>query len=336
MPSRYYELQGRERNTSVPRGGAKGSIWVDVDNKELFMLNGETQLQLSGTRTLEDSEDVTIELEQNGNVLIFNSTNSMWENNFLSELKFQDNKVVVDSNSSSIIIDSNTIVNANQDGVSIGSVKTSEQSSIFEINSNTQGMMIPRMTEAERNAIVDPANSLLIFNTDKYEINQWLTDGTYGSWGNIEIRPYYIHVTLSDNTVQTLTPSNGDYVYFTNEPGARFEVTPAIAIREFTHDEITGDMTYNGPSLPNIPCEIIGRFVMFDASGSEQFKISIFRNGQPVGIPSIFESHGSRAQTEEVSFITTLNHGDIIGFRIANNENNNEDITLQYADITIR
>ena len=39
-------------------------------------------------------------------------------------------------------------------------------SSIFEIRSTTKGFLVPRMTQAERDAIVDPATHLLVGNTD--------------------------------------------------------------------------------------------------------------------------------------------------------------------------
>ncbi|HEX2532541.1 MAG TPA: hypothetical protein VHK69_02330, partial [Chitinophagaceae bacterium] len=39
-------------------------------------------------------------------------------------------------------------------------------SSILEIRSTTKGLLIPRMTMAQRNAIPSPATGLLIFQTD--------------------------------------------------------------------------------------------------------------------------------------------------------------------------
>jgi hypothetical protein len=38
-------------------------------------------------------------------------------------------------------------------------------SAILDLNSTTSGFLVPRMTTAQRNAIVSPANSLIIFNT---------------------------------------------------------------------------------------------------------------------------------------------------------------------------
>src|SRR6187455_2857319 len=43
---------------------------------------------------------------------------------------------------------------------------TPNASSLFEIRSTTQGMLIPRMTVLQRNAIVSPATGLLIYQTN--------------------------------------------------------------------------------------------------------------------------------------------------------------------------
>ena len=55
-----------------------------------------------------------------------------------------------------------------------------DASAMIDITSTTSGMLIPRMTEVERNAIVTPAQSLLIYQTDLdtgfyyYKGSQWV------------------------------------------------------------------------------------------------------------------------------------------------------------------
>ena len=49
--------------------------------------------------------------------------------------------------------------------VGIGTT-TPDNSSILDIESNSQGVLLPRLTTAQRNAIVNPANGLLFYNTD--------------------------------------------------------------------------------------------------------------------------------------------------------------------------
>lgn len=65
-----------------------------------------------------------------------------------------------------------TLFTANQtfaQGVSINSTGTGtapDGSAILDLNITTKGFLVPRMTQAQRNAITSPANSLLIYQTD--------------------------------------------------------------------------------------------------------------------------------------------------------------------------
>lgn len=52
------------------------------------------------------------------------------------------------------------------------------ESSILEIRSTDKGLLLPRMTSLERDAIVNPAESLLIFNTDTKCFETFV----YGTW----------------------------------------------------------------------------------------------------------------------------------------------------------
>src|ERR1043166_5120670 len=44
---------------------------------------------------------------------------------------------------------------------------TANGSSLLEVKSTSKGILIPRMTQAQRNAIASPATGLLIYQTDK-------------------------------------------------------------------------------------------------------------------------------------------------------------------------
>lgn len=41
-----------------------------------------------------------------------------------------------------------------------------DETAILDIKSTTQGLLIPRMSTADRDNITDPANGLLVFDTD--------------------------------------------------------------------------------------------------------------------------------------------------------------------------
>jgi hypothetical protein len=73
----------------------------------------------------------------------------------------------------------NKILNVNQQGIGTA---TPDVSSALEINSTSQGLLLPRMTVTERNAILSPAIGLLIYNTttdcfNYYYGNGWMVLG---------------------------------------------------------------------------------------------------------------------------------------------------------------
>src|SRR5687767_863719 len=59
--------------------------------------------------------------------------------------------------------------------VGIGTT-TPNPSSKLEVSSTTQGLLIPRVTTTQRNAISNPATGLMVFDTDKRTV--YLFDGT--------------------------------------------------------------------------------------------------------------------------------------------------------------
>lgn len=58
---------------------------------------------------------------------------------------------------------------------------TAHSSSMLDVKSTTKGILIPRMTSAQRSAILTPALGLLVFDTDTKTI--WTFNGT--SWANL-------------------------------------------------------------------------------------------------------------------------------------------------------
>jgi hypothetical protein len=58
----------------------------------------------------------------------------------------------------------------------VGDVSANQPSAILQIDSTSQGVLFPRMTVAERDAIASPATGLIIYNSDDSILNTW--DGT--------------------------------------------------------------------------------------------------------------------------------------------------------------
>src|SRR5210317_585124 len=55
----------------------------------------------------------------------------------------------------------------------IGDASSNVASAILQIDSTTQGVLFPRLTVVERDAIAAPAVGLLIYNADDLILNQW-------------------------------------------------------------------------------------------------------------------------------------------------------------------
>jgi len=69
------------------------------------------------------------------------------------------------------------IVNAQNGGVSISATNSSpDPSAMLDVQSTEKGMLVPRMTSAQRLAIVNPASSLLVYDTDTETF--WFNQGT--------------------------------------------------------------------------------------------------------------------------------------------------------------
>jgi len=71
-----------------------------------------------------------------------------------------------------------------QQGVSINLLGTPpDNSAMLDISSSAKGLLIPRLTQAQKLAIVSPANGLLIYQTDVIgQIGFWYYDATIPAW----------------------------------------------------------------------------------------------------------------------------------------------------------
>lgn len=128
--------------------------------------------------------------------------------------------------------------------VGIGFTGQINQTAQFEIKSSDKGILIPRLTSKERDQIINPANSLLIFNTDTscfnfFKVNQWKS--LCGDIGNAEVSipdcnsasfngTYKVGEVLSANnyfqiTLNVVEPGDYNILVNNNSAGFFFEKT---------------------------------------------------------------------------------------------------------------
>lgn len=101
-----------------------------------------------------------------------------------------------------------TFVTAKAQNVGIGTTNPNP-SSILDVSSNNKGLLIPRMTSTQRNAISIPAPGLLVYDTDTKTL--WQYNGT--AWANINSAvlnlPYNQSASSIGSVFNIINNSNG-------------------------------------------------------------------------------------------------------------------------------
>lgn len=89
--------------------------------------------------------------------------------------------------------------------VSIGTTNAADSKSLLDLVSTTKGMLAPRMTTAQRNAIATPPNGLIVFDTDLKTLMEYDSSGT--AWRAVVTRD--AAETLSNKTLNAPTIASG-------------------------------------------------------------------------------------------------------------------------------
>lgn len=111
---------------------------------------------------------------------------------------------------------------AQKDNVGIGTTKP-DQSAALDINSSNKGLLMPRMSLQQRNSIQNPANGLMVFQTDflsgfyYYDGSEWKTVGGNTNANSVAIDPF--DWSFTGNSV-----SSTAFLGTTNNEPLRFQV----------------------------------------------------------------------------------------------------------------
>lgn len=98
--------------------------------------------------------------------------------------------------------------------VGIGTT-TPDPSSILEVESSTSGMLTPRMTTAERNAIASPANGLLVYDTD-FDLFYFYDSTSWQSLSSYQRNNYKLVKNVSDLSAELTAGGGTEYLLDTN------------------------------------------------------------------------------------------------------------------------
>jgi len=85
------------------------------------------------------------------------------------------------TNNSNSIVD----IDRDYDNMGIGTNGSADASAVLELSSTSQGFLLPRMTDIERDAIASPAIGLIIYNTTSSKLNFY----TGANWRAIDDQP---------------------------------------------------------------------------------------------------------------------------------------------------
>ena len=141
-----------------------------------------------------------------------------------------------------------------------------DTSAALDIASTTSGILIPRLTENQRNAITNPASGLMIYQTDQtsgfyfYNGNAWIkfeaasANKTYGGW----------HEQIDSNTSSEITVGN---LMFRKNSNFNYLEVKAVSAATYTVNAIN-DPDDNSKNYTNI-----GR-----PSGSSQYSTSVWKS----------------------------------------------------------
>ncbi len=116
---------------------------------------------------------------------------------------------------------------------------TISSSSLLEMESNSQGFLMPRMTDTERNAIISPATGLQIFNTTTNRPNYY--NGS--SWVELPSATFGKHIllpTIGKGVGSTKTTT----VVFDNNIVEQFSMNNELYFRTEIPDDYAGGNIY--------------------------------------------------------------------------------------------
>lgn len=168
------------------------NLQIDIEN------GASTIVDLGGLQDGTGTDDQTLSLA--GNTLGIESGNSVDLSGYLdntdaqtlslagSDLSISGGNTITLPNDNDWTVNGSDIHNANAGNVGIG---TATPAGILDVTSTTSGVIMPRMTAVQRNAIATPVNGMMVYNTDEdcmnvYQAGAWqsLCGGSGGGSGS--------------------------------------------------------------------------------------------------------------------------------------------------------
>ncbi|MGC6403409.1 MAG: hypothetical protein ACON4A_08200 [Flavobacteriaceae bacterium] len=116
--------------------------------------------------------------------------------------------------------------------------QTKDPSAILQLNSTTQGLLLPRMTTTQRDAIANPANGLLVFDTTTNQLNVY--NGT--KWEALS-EPN-VAATVVSVTIGTIDKTNKNIPYSYTTTGVVAEDKNTTVVKIYNTNTSVSTQTF--------------------------------------------------------------------------------------------
>jgi hypothetical protein len=152
-----------------------------------------------------------------------------------------------------------------------------DSSSALDIESTTGGVLVPRMTSAERIAIISPAVGLLVYDTDLkkqfiYNGSEWELQGTREARNN-----YKLIKSVGDLASELSAGGGSKYLL---DPSTLYEINGTIVV-DFPI-ELNGAYLKGEDSVEDRLFNASGGALFTGTTGGNLLRVTILGNGQPV------------------------------------------------------
>jgi len=193
-----------------------------------------------------------------------------------------------------------------------------DQSAILDIDSNEKGVLLPRLTSAERDAILNPANGLIIYNTDSDEIQINTNTSATPNWEALSIT-----ATSTASPGQSTKYSNVDITTNINNNTAIH--LPVFGLAEWNDntslyviDNVNHTVTVNETGRYEIL--VNASIISTSTSARKAPEMYISVNGTQVGSFSstgyMRRANGHEETTLNLNEVIQVNAGDVISIDI--------------------
>jgi hypothetical protein len=208
----------------------------------------------------------------------------------------------------------------------IGNNTSNLSSAILQIDSTSQGVLFPRMTIAERDAIVSPAIGLLVYNTTDLVLNgwdgtQWTEVGGGGGLGLLDdalMTSTLTSVVDKENTASPLKLSTnlvsvGSTLQISTDDTTYIDAEDSLGNNRFTISRVVGQQEVNVDfaSNPTDGATKVGAIRTYQDGVNLSDAISVEKNGQATFTERVKIEADSTATTQATAVIqaTDTNSG---------------------------